>query len=614
MRSIRRLVRLSRTLAADAGAEVPAGAPSTVREFRTIEESIQSLAQHLGEARDHLQRVYDFAPAVFLTVGPDGKVIDVNDFGLAALQRREDETLGIDAADLYVEEDRGEFRSMLARLFAGDVAIDHWELRRQGAAGTTCWVREAGRRIELDDVVCVLIVSQDISAQHELSEELEHRATHDQLTNLINRYEFSRLVDEAIRRARLGEADSCICFLDLDQFKVVNDVCGHMAGDELLKQIADCFRERLRRGDHLARIGGDEFGLLLEGCSVERAVQIIDGLRSELSARRFTWDDRFFEVGLSAGVAGIESGTVDVQQCLSRADSACFTAKEQGRNRTVIYREGDAASTAMLGEMQWVDRVNAAADRDDMFVLHLQRIARVDVPDEAALKGEVLVRMIGEGGQLVPPGQFIPAAERYNIAYKIDHWVLRRVIATLRRFHGVLPTNTLISINLSAQTISTPQHMDELLEILGSHLDLCHQLCFEITETAAMLNFSVALNFMKEIRSLGCQLALDDFGSGFSSFGYLRRMPVDYLKIDGMFMRELTTSRLDQALVSSIGNIAATLGIGTVAEFVDSQAGLDCLRTLGIDYAQGYFVALPEPFEMALQRFAQEQGQLSQPS
>ena len=399
----------------------------------------------------------------------------------------------------------------------------------------------------------------------------------------------------------MQKVSHCVCFLDLDQFKVVNDVCGHIAGDELLKQISNLFKQSLRKDDVLARIGGDEFGLLLESCEPEKALQIIQKLRSDLDSNRFNWGDKFFEVGISAGISIIDEHSGNIQEALTEADSACYSAKDLGRNRTIIYNASDEEGGNLLGEMQWINKINQALESDNGFVLYFQKIVPLDNGSNTKFRGEVLLRMDLDN-KIIPPGAFLPAAERYNLAYKIDLWVVNATLAMLQEYKHLLPPDWIVSINLSAQTVSSNAFNSNIYQLLKENENICSNLCFELTETAAMANFTAAIEFMRRVNSLGCGFSLDDFGSGFSSFGYLKKMPVKFVKIDGMFIRELAESRVDQELVQSMNNIAHVLDKETIAEFIEDKESAELLRNIKVDYGQGYYFHVPEPFDELLNR------------
>ncbi len=444
-------------------------------------------------------------------------------------------------------------------------------------------------------IIGVVLVFHDVSASRALTQQLNWQATHDALTGLINRREFEHRLGQALAGARVDGARHALIYLDLDQFKIVNDTCGHVAGDELLRQLSTHMHAYLRASDTLARLGGDEFGVLLEHCPLERAERIAATLCEATREFRFLWENRVFEIGVSIGLVPIDGSSASHTGLLAAADMACYAAKEAGGKRVHVYHESDAGLLQRHGEMLWVARLNEALQQD-RFVLYRQDIAPArGAPDQAHF--EVLVRLRGPDGELVPPAAFLPAAERYNLMPAIDRWVVRRILAQ----EAVQPCcgdgdDGLIAVNLSGASLGEECFLEFLRAELAGHAGFARRLCFEITETAAIANLARASAFMHELRGLGCRFALDDFGAGLSSFGYLKHLPVDFLKIDGNLVKGVVDSRTDLAMVRSIHEIGHTLGICTIAEFVENDAIRALVAGIGVDYVQGYGVALPRPF------------------
>ncbi len=456
-------------------------------------------------------------------------------------------------------------------------------------------IRDPGSR-----TIGAVLVLHDVSRARELSQQLSWAASHDTLTGLINRTEFERKLGQLLQDARSRKREHALCYLDLDQFKVVNDTCGHMAGDALLRQLAALLEERIRSSDTLARLGGDEFGLLLEGCTLEKAGQVAETLRDVVSGFRFSWDNKPFDVGVSIGVAPIKAASESVNSLLSTVDAACYVAKELGRNRVHIYQPDDQELSRRAGEMQWSQRLSQAI-REDRLQLHAQRIVPLQEGDRAPAHAELLVRLIDESGRQVPPMSFIPAAERYGLMPTLDRWVIRSVLERLARL-GALPENTLYAINLSGQSLGDPKMLGFILDQLDATGLAPERICFEITETAAVANLRAASRFINTLRGIGCRFALDDFGSGMASFGYLRQLKVDYLKIDGRFVKNMRHDATDRAMVHAINDIGHVMGLRTVAEWVEDEETLALLRGMGIDYAQGYAIHRPEPLAPAAGR------------
>ncbi len=442
------------------------------------------------------------------------------------------------------------------------------------------------------DVTGGVLVFHDVSEARELNRRLSYHASHDILTGLVNRREFENRLERALKSAKARETSYALCYLDLDQFKIVNDSCGHSAGDALLGQLGALLKSKIRWRDTLARLGGDEFGVLLESCSLEEALQTAEVLRVAIGEFKFMWDDRSFRLGASIGVVPITADNEDVAALLSAADSACAAAKEAGRNRIHSFLENDIDLMRRRREMQWAARINNALE-EDRFELFRQTI----LPLQAEIEGahyEILLRMRDESGGIIAPGLFIEAAERYGITPSIDRWVIRNAFRWLVSEADERERLSLCSINLSGQSLGDEKFLPFVTEQFQmSGLDAT-KICFEITETAAIASYSQANRFINALKELGCKFALDDFGTGLSSFGYLKHFPVDFLKIDGSFVKEILHDPIDREMVRSINEIGHLTGKKTIAEFAENEEIITMLRGMGIDYAQGYGVAEPK--------------------
>ena len=455
-------------------------------------------------------------------------------------------------------------------------------------------------------VIGVVAAFRDVSQERELALRLMHQATHDALTGLVNRREFERRVRAALEEAAAKQREFSVLYVDLDQFKVVNDTSGHPAGDQLICHISELMNGALRGSDTLARLGGDEFGVLLVDCPLQAALPIAEKLRRRIGEVRFAWRDRSYVVGASIGAVVLDATFRSEAEVLSAADSACYLAKDGGRNRVKVYQPDDQQLRIRTGELEWVTRVASALD-ENRLVLYAQEIralrAGLDDP-----RFEVLLRLVNETGDLVSPMAFIPAAERYGMMAKLDLWVIDRAVAELgaRQRDGLkLP---LLILNLCGASIVDPALLGFVRDRLAAANVPADRLGFELTETAAITNLAAAARMLRELRNLGCTLGLDDFGSGMSSFGYLRSLPVDFVKIDGHFVREMHLDPVDRAMVAAIHTVGHVMGLSTVAEWVEHEAAQDLLAAIGVDFVQGYAVASPMRLANALQRMDQQQA------
>jgi diguanylate cyclase (GGDEF)-like protein/PAS domain S-box-containing protein len=442
-------------------------------------------------------------------------------------------------------------------------------------------------------VIGAVIVFHDVTKERRLKRALSYQASHDALTGLINRREFDNRLHAAVLNAQRGEDSYALLYIDLDQFKVVNDTCGHQAGDRLLRDVTGLLQTRVRASDTIARLGGDEFGVLLEGCTLEQATRIAEGVRQGIRDYRFMWGASTLSVGASVGVVQIKAETENVASIMSAADIACYAAKDEGRNRIHVY-EQDGISHRHR-EMHWVSRVTRAVE-ENRLELFFQPIVPVNVGDRLPRFHELTVRLRDDDGHLVPPSEFIPAAERYNVMSIIDRWVVMRAVELLKERHQNGSPLPLLAVNLSGTSLNEQSFADFVLQNVGDPT-ISAALCFEITETAAVTSLSNAIYFMRELKARGCKFSLDDFGSGLSSFMYLKTLPVDFLKIDGQFISHVAQDPVDRSMVEAISKVGKALGISTVAECVETEAVLDELKRIGVDFAQGFFIAAPLPID-----------------
>jgi diguanylate cyclase (GGDEF)-like protein/PAS domain S-box-containing protein len=442
-----------------------------------------------------------------------------------------------------------------------------------------------------DSIAGIVVIIHDESVQRSLNRQLTFQATHDALTGLINRYELERRLNNIISNQRKEPSINTFCYIDLDQFKLINDTCGHTAGDELLKQITLLLQDNINHAGTLARLGGDEFGLLLENCNISKAQEISKRLLDVIQKFTFTWNDNTFTIGASIGISSVAQTITSCEEVLSNSDSACYLAKESGRNRIQVFTEENDKLLTQQREMHWVSRINQALE-EDRFQLYFQEIMPLNGHEQSfILHGEILLRMIDKEGDIVTPNNFLPAAERYNMITLIDEWVVEQSIEWL----ASRKEKVLISVNLSGMSLSNNDFLNFIISKIKQHNINPELLCFEITETAAIANMSTAIHFMNVLKKLGCSFALDDFGSGLSSFSYLNSLPVDYLKIDGSFVMDIDKDPMHYAMVKSINEVGQVMGIKTIAEYAASESIIKALKEVGVDNAQGYAIARPVP-------------------
>ena len=436
---------------------------------------------------------------------------------------------------------------------------------------------------------------RDVSVAREYLQRRSWEATHDLLTSLINRREFENLISHALNDAKDRNKHYVVCYMDLDRFKVVNDSSGHAAGDELLIQLTQLIQPRVRDSDTFSRLGGDEFGLLLDDCSLENGQLIANDILAAVTDFQFTWDGVPHRIGISIGLTTITNDNFSVAEVLGEADSACYWAKEQGRNRVCVYRASNMDLAARRSETGWVGRITSALS-ENRFVLYHQTYQTLTPQDNACLHLEVLLRMVENDGEIIAPGRFLPAAERYNLMPEIDCWVIDKVFS---EFHNLVnlhfETAIMVNINLSGASLNSPNLLEFIKNRILQYDVSPESICFEVTETVAVKHMKSAIEFINACKEMGIKFALDDFGTGTSSFGYLRDLPVDYLKIDGSFVRNLEHNSVDKAMTESINRIGHLMGKITVAEFAENDNTIDILRDMGVDFAQGYGVCMPKP-------------------
>lgn len=477
-----------------------------------------------------------------------------------------------------------------------------------GLADHTVMVNRQGQEIAIQDsaapirdrsgrLIGAVMVFHDVSKERRLRRALAYQASHDALTGLINRREFENRLAEALLAARaVDDVTHVLLYLDLDQFKVVNDTCGHQAGDRLLKQVTTLLQSRVRGRDTIARLGGDEFAVLLQDCNAERAAGIADSLRQAIRDFRFVWQDGALNIGVSIGIVEITRDSESITSVMSAADVACYAAKDSGRNRVHMYQHGTAPERHR--EMQWVSKLTRACE-ENRLELYYQPIIPIGRNVDPRGHYELLLRMRDEEGAIVLPAEFIPAAERYNLMPAIDRWVVRQTLCALAQYRedGDGRAGYTLSINLSGTSLNDDRFLEFLINELQAYDLSPGAICFEITETAAIANLANVVHFMRELKARGCLFSLDDFGSGLSSFTYLKNLPVDYLKIDGQFVQHVIDDHVDRSMVEAITQIGHAMGIKTIAECVESAQVLERLAQIGVEYAQGFHIAPPASVE-----------------
>ncbi len=571
-----------------------------LREQQTIQQQTH-LALINSEARK--DEIMNATLDCIISIDQAGRIMEFNAAAEKTFGYLREEVIGKDLADTIVPPDlRAQHRGGLRRQISqdNDVMLSRrMESTGMRADGSSFPVEIAITRNKTDREIFYTAFLRDITEAKQLHSQLLYQTRHDRLTGLINRYEFENTLNNLLKSIR-DEEQHALIYLDLDQFKVVNDNCGHGAGDCLLQELSSIL-SKIAKGDTFARMGGDEFALLLTHQNIKQATEVAQQLLNTIKQYRFSWEGMIFSVGASIGVVSIDKTTLTIRDLLSNADALCYQAKEEGRNRICVYNADDAVLANRRGEINLISKIHDALDNNG-FLLYKQKIQPISDDGLCSLDHfEILLRLknLDDSGKLIitSAASYLIAAERYDIISTIDRWV----IATLFRWFENNPEQVkqlgLCSVNISGPSFSDGKFLDFLVEQLSSRNIPADKLCFEITETAAVSSLGYAAHFIDKLRSLGCKFALDDFGSGMSSFGYLKNLPVDYLKIDGEFVRDIVTDKIDQAMVKSINDVGHVLDKKTIAEFVENDEILTILNSFGVDYAQGYGIEKPRPLE-----------------
>ena len=552
--------------------------------------------ESLGLGEESFRVIADTSPvALVISRQSDGIIQYANRQACDLFRKSASDLIDSSIIDLFKKYSNDE--SVLAVLSSG-MDVKNREIYFQEELEPAMWLSLSTKTLilEKDKVICSALL--DVTEARELSHQLSYQATYDDLTGLVNRREFEDRLHEIIDSAREHKTENVLCYLDLDQFKVINDTCGHMAGDELLRQLAQVLHRCIHRDDTLARLGGDEFGVLLENCPLNNAISVADNIRQVVQEFRFLWEDSTFTIGVSIGLTPIAQENETISDVLRRADTACYVAKDAGRNRIHVFHYNDVELAERHGEMKLVSSINSALDEGRMELWH-QTITQVNKLNKTLVKPsahyELLLRMRDKEGNLVAPESFLPSAERYDLATRIDRWVLDAMFNWFHRYPEQLEELEMCAVNLSGQSLSDEKFLKEITDQLNRSSIPAGKICFEITETAAILNLNNASQFIKTLKRLGCSFALDDFGSGLSSFAYLKSLPVDFVKIDGFFVKDVVSDPVDLAMVKAINDMAHAMGKLTIAEFVEDGEILEKLVDLGVDYVQGYGISQPAP-------------------
>ncbi len=565
-----------------------------VVEARDISE-IKSAEEEIRKANKRSNLLLDESPSMLLMLNAQGLILTCNKYGCNLLGYEDGELIGRNIVTLYAQlVNITDLKEYLEHCSNSCGMLLSREISYLTKTGRKVWINERVRKIAEHDQY--FLVCENITERYELSKELSYRASHDYLTGLKNRLFFESELDKSLKELSYQGAPYSLMYLDMDKFKIINDTCGHQAGDEVLRQIANLLTENVSTNSLVARLGGDEFAVIMPHTELPEAEKTALRIINAVSKHCFIWDEHHFTLGLSIGLAQLTNSGRGGVHALSCVDSACYTAKQSGRNRIHIYEE-DKQEELRREEVVWVNKVQDALRDEARFCLYAQLIKPVDGDDDY-LHYEILTRMIDEHGCLAPPDKFIPVAEIYNLADKIDMIIITKTLSWLRNHPEHVLRLNMCSINLSGQSIGDPKFIDDLVEILINCSLPLEKLCFEITETVAIGNFSHASKLIQALKKLGCKLALDDFGTGLSSFGYLKQLNVDYLKIDGVFVKDMANDEHDFGIVRTINELSHLFGKKTIAEYVEDEVIIDKLKEIGVDYAQGYHLGKPVPIDM----------------
>ncbi|MGC2032869.1 MAG: EAL domain-containing protein [Steroidobacteraceae bacterium] len=556
-------------------------------------------------ARPRAMATLDAMGESVITVDADGRIDYINHSAENLLSQRFDQVMGkafADVATLVDETDRRSLGDPVRKALAtgGRVTMGRRAVLVPANTGPERSVEISVTPLRFDgkEILGLVLVLHDTSELRGLTRQMTYQASHDALTGLVNRREFERRLQEAMDSAQTGNVGHALCYLDLDRFKVVNDTCGHTAGDNMLREVASLIKEAVRDSDTVGRIGGDEFALLLVGCPLDKARQIADDVVRSVNEYRFVWKDKIFNIGVSIGLVEIGRDGGAIEDIMNSADSACYAAKKQGGLHVHVYSAREEANARHSGEIHWLQKLQGAL-RDNKFELYYQPIMHARVGGLRGPAIEVFVRLVGEKGQPgAPPSEFIRAAERYRLMPLIDRWVVQTVLSALGRGGMKLPPDRSVAINIAGQTLGDSDFLEFVVDCFDHTGANPGDICFEVTETSVVANLDHARRFIAVLHGMGCEFALDDFGSGLSSFSTLRTLPMDYLKIDGSFINNLAGDAVNQAMVAAMIELSRSLNFRVVAEQVEDQLSLDTVTGMGIDFVQGFVVGRPQPLSV----------------
>ncbi len=578
------------------------GAPALLLTVLEMLPQVDSVSQ---VSRPRSMVTLDAMGESVITVDAEGRIDYINHAAEVLLRQTFDQAVGKVFADVASFIDEGDRRALgdpvrKSLATGGRVSMGRRALLvpTQGGAERSVEISVSPLRSDAQEISGLVLVLHDTSEQRGLARQMTYQASHDALTGLVNRREFEHRLTEAMESAAAGNAAHAMCYLDLDHFKIVNDTCGHSAGDKMLREVAILIKDAVRDSDTVARIGGDEFALLLTGCPLEKARQIADDVVKSVSEYRFVWKDKIFDIGVSIGLVEMGRGGGSIEDLISSADSACYMAKRQPGLHVHVYSAHEEASARHSGEIHWLQKLQAAL-RDSQFELYYQPIVQVRNMDMTGPALEVFVRLAGENGQPAAPStELLRAAERYRLMPQIDRWVVQAVLAALGRGGLRLPPGRSVAINISGQTLGDAQFLEFVVDCFDHSGASPKEICFEVTESSMVANLGTARRFIEVLHGMGCEFALDDFGSGMSSFATLRTLPMDYLKIDGSFIHNLAVDLVNQAMVAAMIEMSRSMNFRVVAEQVEDQLSLDKVKSMGIDFVQGFIIGRPLPLSV----------------